>query len=68
MREKVVFTLKDVNDWIYSFQRHASAYSNLEAKEIAQDVADALEAFYNWNIKHGCPITAEFVATDRYII
>lgn len=65
--KKVVFTLRDVNDWIFSFQRRAEVYSNPEAKKVSEDVAKALEAFFNWNIKHGCPMNAEFVATDTYI-
>lgn len=66
--EKVTFTLKDINSWIYAFQRRAQIVTNPQAIKLSQNVASALEEFYNWNIQHGCPINNEFVATDSYII
>lgn len=64
---RVSFTLRDINDWIYSFQRRAETYTNPEAVKLSLNAAKALEESFNWNVSKGCPMDAEFVATDDYI-
>lgn len=65
---KHTFTLKQISDLIYNFRRHAEVWTNPDAVKLALDCQTSLEAFYNWQIQHGCPIETEFVATHNYII
>jgi hypothetical protein len=64
---KVTFTLRDVSNWIYAYERFAEVYTNPDAIQAAKKASDGLQSFFDFHVRTGCPMDAEFIASERYI-